>query len=306
MVYSVHQHEYAYYSEAIAHIPCKQDQISIYRCNDCYVQKEVMTKFKHTYQGNVTESSCLEQGYTTYTCVCGDNYISDYKDALGHKYGEWFIATSPSQSSPGMLNCVCANDSEKNHVKTHVLPLLSVENGYSYDITKSPTCTDSGTGVYALIYAEQEFTFAVTIEAKGHRYGEWAQTVAPGCETKGEERRDCVDCDYYETKEIEALGYLLEFIYAVENLSRDQAAEVSYNELYSVLQLYAKLTEEEKQKAGDVILILDEAVELYNMQATTVNCELITATELAFVPLSAHFAFLAALYLVLKKFFVLK
>ena len=32
----------------------------------------------HKYQGVVTAPTCTEQGYTTYTCVCGDSYVSDY------------------------------------------------------------------------------------------------------------------------------------------------------------------------------------------------------------------------------------
>ena len=40
----------------------------------------------HSYTAAVTAPTCTEQGYTTYTCSCGDSYKSDYKDALGHDY----------------------------------------------------------------------------------------------------------------------------------------------------------------------------------------------------------------------------
>ncbi len=42
-----------------------------------------------------------------------------------------------------------------------------------------------------------------------HDFGEWTETVAPGCETKGEERRDCerAGCDHYETRPVAALGH---------------------------------------------------------------------------------------------------
>ena len=39
---------------------------------------------EHSYTAVVTEPTCTEQGYTTYTCECGDSYIADYTDALGH------------------------------------------------------------------------------------------------------------------------------------------------------------------------------------------------------------------------------
>lgn len=40
-----------------------------------------------------------------------------------------------------------------------------------------------------------------------HTYGDWVRTVAPTCETKGEERRTCTQCDYFETQEVPALGH---------------------------------------------------------------------------------------------------
>lgn len=39
----------------------------------------------HNYKSNVTNPTCTTQGYTTYTCACGDSYIADYVNALGHK-----------------------------------------------------------------------------------------------------------------------------------------------------------------------------------------------------------------------------
>ena len=42
---------------------------------------------EHDYETVVTEPSCTEQGYTTYTCECGDSYVDGYVDATGeHTY----------------------------------------------------------------------------------------------------------------------------------------------------------------------------------------------------------------------------
>ena len=38
----------------------------------------------HSYTATVTKPTCTEQGYTTYTCSCGDTYTDDYVDPLGH------------------------------------------------------------------------------------------------------------------------------------------------------------------------------------------------------------------------------
>ena len=38
----------------------------------------------HSYTAAVTAPTCTEKGYTTYTCSCGDSYVGNYVDALGH------------------------------------------------------------------------------------------------------------------------------------------------------------------------------------------------------------------------------
>ena len=41
---------------------------------------------EHQYEAVVTAPTCTEEGYTTYTCACGDSYVADYTDALGHEW----------------------------------------------------------------------------------------------------------------------------------------------------------------------------------------------------------------------------
>ena len=40
----------------------------------------------HSYTAAVTQPTCTAQGYTTYTCSCGDSYVDSYTKALGHNY----------------------------------------------------------------------------------------------------------------------------------------------------------------------------------------------------------------------------
>ena len=41
---------------------------------------------EHSYEAVVTEPTCTEGGYTTYTCECGDTYVADETPALGHDF----------------------------------------------------------------------------------------------------------------------------------------------------------------------------------------------------------------------------
>ena len=46
--------------------------------------KPPMPVHVHRYTETVTEPTCTEKGYTTYTCICGRSYVDNYVDALGH------------------------------------------------------------------------------------------------------------------------------------------------------------------------------------------------------------------------------
>ena len=45
------------------------------------------------------------------------------------------------------------------------------------------------------------------VDALGHNYGEWTETTTPTCTANGEKRRDCNNCDHYETSSVNALGH---------------------------------------------------------------------------------------------------
>ena len=51
--------------------------------------------------------TCTEQGYTIYTCVCGDSYIDNYVAPLGHNYVA--VATAPTCTEDGYTTYTCAS-----------------------------------------------------------------------------------------------------------------------------------------------------------------------------------------------------
>ena len=50
--------------------------------------KSVYKFHEHSYTSVVTDPTCTEKGYTTYTCKCGNSYTDDEVDALGHDWDE--------------------------------------------------------------------------------------------------------------------------------------------------------------------------------------------------------------------------
>jgi len=55
-------------------------------CGEVLVAQQTVPALGHDYKATVTRPSCTEAGYTTYTCDCGDSYVADEVDALGHDY----------------------------------------------------------------------------------------------------------------------------------------------------------------------------------------------------------------------------
>lgn len=92
---------------AAGHVPgeaatCTTPQL----CTKC--GSVIVNALGHDYQKKVTEPTCTEMGYTTYTCSrCGDTYKGDYIDAAGHKPGDWIIDQEPTIDSQGSKHKEC-------------------------------------------------------------------------------------------------------------------------------------------------------------------------------------------------------
>ncbi len=59
----------------------------------------------HSYNEAVSNPTCTEQGYTTYTCECGDAYIANYVNATGHDMGNWENDVDSSIAVRQCKNC---------------------------------------------------------------------------------------------------------------------------------------------------------------------------------------------------------
>ena len=59
----------------------------------------------HTHEAVVTAPTCTENGFTTYTCACGDSYVADVVAALGHSYES--VVTAPTCTAEGYTTYTC-------------------------------------------------------------------------------------------------------------------------------------------------------------------------------------------------------
>ena len=167
----------------------------------------------HSYNSVVTAPTCTEDGYTTYTCNCGNTYTANPVDKLGHKdenkdhncdngcevYQGEHTDSSTDKDHVCDYGCkeILEDCSDKTGDGDHKCDICSeadvTDHTYGNATCDAPaTCTECN---------------ATTGEKLGHDLGEWTETTAPTCTEKGEDRRDCSRCDYYETREVDALGH---------------------------------------------------------------------------------------------------
>ena len=133
-------------------------------CGTVLVAQQVIPAKGHSYDAVVTEPDCVNGGYTTYTCsVCGDSYVADHTDALGH-----------TEVVDKAVSATCTADG----------------------LTEGKHCSVCGT----VLVAQQ------VIPAKGHSYN--AVVTKPDCVNGGYTTYTCSVCgDSYVADHTDALGH---------------------------------------------------------------------------------------------------
>ena len=171
----------------------------------------------HTYTSAVTAPTCTQDGYTTYTCTCGDTYTEPGEAKTGHDFANSdtcangcgttqdhvhnFVAgetTAPTCTTPGYTTytCACGETEQRD-------PVAAL--GHSHTATPTaPTCTEAGYTTYTCNCGD---TYTEPGEAAlGHDYDR--SVTAPTCTAAGYTTFSCGICDdTYTGEEVAALGH---------------------------------------------------------------------------------------------------
>ena len=137
-------------------------------CNTVLKAQETVPATGHNYNKVVTAPTCTEKGYTTYTCsVCGDSYVADYVDALGHT-----VVVDPAVAP----DCTHTGLTEGSHCSVCNTVLKAQETvpatGHNYNkVVTAPTCTEKGYTTYTCSVCGDTYV-ADYVDALGHSYSE--------------------------------------------------------------------------------------------------------------------------------------
>lgn len=126
------------------------------------------TQHKHDFIPIVTKPTCLTEGFTTYTCSCGECYTKDYVSAVGHK------TQLQNAKAAGCLTGGYTGD-EVCTVCGKVFKQGSVIFALGHDPqparVKAPTCTESGyTGDLICTRCGDMTQIGKTVAATGHKF----------------------------------------------------------------------------------------------------------------------------------------
>ncbi len=92
---------------------------------------------EHSYVKSIVAPTCTEQGYTKYTCVCGDSYKEDYTDPVEHNYQTSVVEPTCTAQGYTLTKCSYCGDASKTDFKE--------ATGHNYQDTVVPaTCTEKG------------------------------------------------------------------------------------------------------------------------------------------------------------------
>ncbi|MBE6731022.1 MAG: hypothetical protein E7564_04985 [Ruminococcaceae bacterium] len=148
---------------------------------------------EHNYSSSVTAPTCTNDGYTTYTCVCGDSYISEKVPALGHTYGT--IVTEPTCTEDGytLYFCSCGDSYKADEVPAF---------GHTYEAkVTAPTCESEGFTTYTCTTCSHSYTGNGSA-ALGHKYSstETDTAIIYTCENCGNSYEESIAPEYSYNK----------------------------------------------------------------------------------------------------------
>ena len=112
------------------------------KCGACgHTESKVLDKLveghTHSYNKKVVSPTCTTEGYTIYTCSCGDSYTADKTSKTAHNYKS--VVTEPTCETEGYTTYTCSCGDSYVGNKTAMIP-----HTYEKKVVWEPTCSKKG------------------------------------------------------------------------------------------------------------------------------------------------------------------
>jgi len=193
-------------------------------CGEILVEQKAIDALGHSYKSVVTDPTCTEIGYTTYTCSrCRDSYVDHEIQAAGHSYDNGRITAPPNCTEEGIktYTCLICGVTKNQTIAPH--GHIEVKDG-----AVAPTCTESGLTEGKHCSVCKEVLLAQTeIAALGHSYDNGVITAEPTCTVAGTKTFTC-HCGDTQTETIEKLNHKSTYVAQVAPTCTEDGHEAHY------------------------------------------------------------------------------
>ncbi len=115
---------------------------------------------EHSYTPKVTAPTCTAQGFTTYTCSCGDTYKANYVSASAHSYDAGKVTVAATCKAAGVKTYTCKNCSG---TKTAAIAKLTTHTYSNSCDTACNVCNAKRT----ITHSYKTFVTKATLTANG-------------------------------------------------------------------------------------------------------------------------------------------
>lgn len=234
------------------------------------VQHQTLPKLEqghtHSYAEQVVSPTCTSEGYTLYSCACGDSYTDAITASVGHIFGSYQSNADATCTSDGTKTAICdrcgaistvtdtgtkldhnwndwtvvrepttsaeglksRNCQRCNATDNQAIEKLPEVHVHDYrKETVAATCTESGYAIFTCSCGDSYRE--ETSQAKGHSWGVWNVTVEPTVTKEGLKCRICEVCGAEETEAVEVLPVENGFVFVSwsETIGRNEDAHVT-------------------------------------------------------------------------------
>ena len=158
------------------------------KCGEVLLAQTEVPATGHNHVPAVTEPTCTEKGYTTYTCHCGDEYVADEVVAIGHSPAEAVVENNvaPTCTATGSYDNVVYCSVCDTELSRETKSVDALDHNIVNHNAQAPTCTEVGWEAYETC-SRCDYSTYNEIPATGHSPASAVieNNVAPTCTTAG-------------------------------------------------------------------------------------------------------------------------
>ena len=190
---------------------CKTHGKVVWQCVNCDYSWEVVGDISpdnHTWDDGkvISKRDCETDGVVRFTCKeCGKTFDNVEKAIGTHDFEFDHHEKAPGCVTDGIDIYKC---SVCGKTKEEVVKATGSHDFTKWELTQEGTCTKPGVRTYTCSVCGETKEVETEKDPNNHlHYSDYEVVTKPGCETRGQQRRQCLDCKQYFYEDLAPTGH---------------------------------------------------------------------------------------------------